>query len=119
MEKSHNNGDVLVYAGDYVPPDHEYFQLSDEALAERFMAVFNQINPAFKPEWVRKTWVFRAPYAQPIPGVNHSQKILPVQTPLPGLYWASMSQFYPWDRGTNYAVELGRRVAHEISLSER
>jgi hypothetical protein len=22
-----------------------------------------------------------------------------------------MSQVYPWDRGTNYAVQLGRRVA--------
>jgi hypothetical protein len=22
-----------------------------------------------------------------------------------------MSQVYPWDRGTNYAVEIGRRVA--------
>jgi hypothetical protein len=22
-----------------------------------------------------------------------------------------MSQVYPWDRGTNYAVEIGQRVA--------
>jgi hypothetical protein len=35
-----------------------------------------------------------------------------VRTPLPGLYFASMSQVYPWDRGTNYAVEMGRKVAH-------
>jgi hypothetical protein len=25
-----------------------------------------------------------------------------------------MSQVYPWDRGTNYAVELGHRVAAEV-----
>jgi hypothetical protein len=25
-----------------------------------------------------------------------------------------MSQVYPWDRGTNYAVEMGRRVARMI-----
>ena len=114
MSKAHYNGDILVYAGDYVPADHEYFRLSDEALAERFRAVLDTFNPDFKPDWVRKTWVFRAPYAQPIPGVNHSRKILPVQTPFSGLYWASMSQVYPWDRGTNYAVELGRRVARSI-----
>jgi hypothetical protein len=24
-----------------------------------------------------------------------------------------MSQVYPWDRGTNFAVELGQRVAAE------
>ena len=25
-----------------------------------------------------------------------------------------MSQVYPWDRGTNYAVQLGRRVAKMV-----
>jgi len=27
------------------------------------------------------------------------------------LYYASMSQVYPWDRGINFAVEIGRRAA--------
>jgi hypothetical protein len=27
------------------------------------------------------------------------------------LFFASMSQVYPWDRGTNFAVEIGRRAA--------
>jgi len=113
MDKAHYNGDILIYCGDYVPVDHEYFKLSEDELAERFMAVLPKINPNFSRDWVRKFWVFRAPYAQPLPGVNHSQKIPPLKTPLPGVYWASMSQVYPWDRGTNYAVELGRRVARE------
>ncbi len=113
LPREHYNGDVLVYCGDYVPPEHEYFQMSEEALAQRFIEVLPKFNPDFKPEWVRKFWVFRAPYAQPVPGVNHSEKIPPLKTPLPGLYWASMSQVYPWDRGTNFAVEIGRRVAGE------
>lgn len=111
MDKAHYNGDTLVYCGDYVPPDHEYFKLSDDELAERFLAVLPRFNPDFRRDWVRKIWVFRAPYAQPLPGLNHSEKIPPLRTPLPGVYWASMSQVYPWDRGTNFAVELGRRVA--------
>ena len=36
-----------------------------------------------------------------------------LKTPIPGLYWASMSHVYPWDRGTNYAVEIGHKVAQE------
>ena len=47
----------------------------------------------------------------PVPLVNHSRNIPAIQTPLPGLYFASMSQVYPWDRGTNFAVEIGRRAA--------
>jgi len=34
---------------------------------------------------------------------------------VPGLYFASMSQVYPWDRGTNFAVEIGRRVAGMVA----
>jgi hypothetical protein len=37
-----------------------------------------------------------------------------LRTPLNGLYFASMSQVYPWDRGTNFAVEIGRRVARMV-----
>lgn len=114
MDKRHYNGDVILYCGDYVPPDHEWFKLNDEELAARFMTALPKANVNFKPDWVRKSWVFRAPYAQPLPGVNHSAKIPPLKTPLPGVYWASMSQVYPWDRGTNYAVEIGRRVAGDI-----
>jgi protoporphyrinogen oxidase len=114
MDRAHYGGDHIIYMGDYVAPDHEYFKLSDEELAERFIKPLKQVNPDFDESWVRKTWVFRAPYAQPVPGLNHSQNIPDLKTPLPGVYWASMSQVYPWDRGTNYAVELGRRTARII-----
>lgn len=117
MDKAHYNNDILMYCGDYIPADHEYFTLSEDQLVERFLPALSKVNPDFKPEWIRKTWVWRAPYAQPVPGINHSQKIPPLKTPLPGLYWASMSQVYPWDRGTNYAVEIGREVARLASQS--
>jgi len=111
MDKAHYGGDHIVYCGDYVAPDHEYFQMSDEELVELFQPTLKKANPDFDPSWVRKTWVWKAPYAQPMPGVNHSEKLPDLQTPLPGVYWASMSQIYPWDRGTNFSVRMGRRVA--------
>lgn len=114
LPREHYGGDHIIYCGDYVPPDHEYFQLSEEALVERFLPALKQINPDFDASWVRRWWVWRAPYAQPVPFLNHSEHIPPLQTPIPGLYWASMSQVYPWDRGTNYAVEIGRRAAGEV-----
>ncbi|MDE2748504.1 MAG: NAD(P)/FAD-dependent oxidoreductase [Chloroflexota bacterium] len=111
IAREHYGGDHIIYCGDYVPPTHEYFQLSEDELVERFKPALAKVNPAFRPGWIRKSWVWRAPYAQPVPTLNHSRKIPDLKTPLPGLYWASMSQVYPWDRGTNYAVEIGRRAA--------
>ncbi len=114
MDRSHYGGDHLVYCGDYVHPDHEYFLLSEDELAGRFIDVLATFNPDFSPEWIRKRWVFRARYAQPIPYVNQSERLPALRTPLHGLYLASMSQVYPWDRGTNYAVEMGRQVAQMV-----
>ena len=104
-------GDHILYIGDYLETGHEYFRLSQEELLERFLPALARINPEFQPNWVRKSWLFRTPYAQPVPEVNHSKNIPAIETPLPGLYFASMSQVYPWDRGTNFAVEIGRRAA--------
>jgi len=114
MDRKHYGGDHLVYCGDYVPPDHAYFSLTEDELTERFVSVLDTFNPAFSPDWIRKRWVYRVRYAQPIPFVNHSAALPDLRTPLARLYLASMSQVYPWDRGTNYAVDMGRNVARMV-----
>jgi len=114
VDKKHFANQHIVYAGDYVEADHEYFQLSDDELADRFLATFQRVNPNFSKDWIINQWVFRAPYAQPLPTIKHSGNIPALRTSIQGIYWASMSQVYPWDRGTNYAVEIGRRVAREV-----
>ena len=111
MDKAHYNNEHVVYCGDYLENGHEYFSLSAEELLQRFMPSFQRINPEFKPEWVNQAWLFKANYAQPVPFLNHSKNIPAIATPLPGLFFASMSQVYPWDRGTNFAVEIARRAA--------
>jgi protoporphyrinogen oxidase len=114
LSPEHFGGDHILYAGDYLEPEHEYFKLSDEQLLERFLPSFQKINPKFERSWVKKVRVFKTAYAQPVPLVGHSKNIPEIQTPIAGLYFASMSQVYPWDRGTNFAVEIGRRAARLI-----
>ena len=104
-------GDHIVYAGDYLEIGHEYFSLSDGQLLDKFLPAFQKINPEFSRDWVKKIWVNKTNYAQPVPLLNHSKNIPTIQTPIEGLYFASMSQVYPWDRGTNFAVEIGRKAA--------
>lgn len=111
VSKEHFGGDHIVYAGDYLELGHEYFEMTDEQLLEKFIPAFEKFNPEFKRDWVKKIWVHKTNYAQPIPLVGHSRNIPAIQTPIEGLYFASMSQVYPWDRGTNFAVEIGRKAA--------
>lgn len=107
----HFGGDHIIYMGDYLEPEHDFFRLSQEELLERFLPTLTKFNPKFERDWVKKVWLFRTAYAQPVPLVNHSKNIPQIKTPVEGVYFASMSQVYPWDRGTNFAVEIGRRAA--------
>src|SRR3990172_1978289 len=111
-------GEHIVYCGDYLDPDHEYFHLRQDELLDRFLPALPRFNRDFRPDWVRRSWLFRTPYAQPIPPVNHSRSIPDLRTPIRGLWLASMSQVYPLDRGTNFAVEVARQAARRM-LSER
>ena len=111
VSTEHFGGDHILYIGDYLPQDHAYFDMDKEDILAKFLPHLSKFNPDFSPDWIRKTWLFRTRYAQPVPLINHSRNIPAIQTPIPGLYFASMSQVYPWDRGTNFAVEIGRRAA--------
>ncbi len=111
IDKVHYGDEHLVYCGDYLESSHPYFEMSKEELLETFLPSLRKFNHRFSPSWVRQSWLFREDYAQPVPPLYHSRNIPPLETSIPGLYVANMSQVYPWDRGTNYAVEIGRRVA--------
>ena len=103
--------DNIVYCGDYLDPDHEYFNLSKEELLKQFLPSLIRFNSQFNLDWIRSSWLYKTKYAQPVPLLNHSKNIPDIKTPIPGLYFASMSQVYPWDRGTNFAVSIARKAA--------
>lgn len=114
MSSEHYGGDHILYLGDYLPADHPIMHLTDEEVLDLYLPALRRVNPGFDRSWIRTHWVWRVPYAQPVPLVNHSQHIPAIRTPWRGLYFASMAQVYPWDRGTNYAVEIGRRSARML-----
>lgn len=118
IDPAHYAGDHLLYLGDYLPADHRYFDFSAEQLLDEFAPHLVKFNPAFQRSWVTGAWLHKAKYAQPAPPVGYLEMIPAVRTPLPGLYFASMSQVYPWDRGTNFAVEMGRKVA-QMMINDR
>jgi len=114
IDPVHYGGDHLLYLGDYLDADHRYFDMSVDELLAEFTPHLVKFNPDFQTSWITGAWVHGAKYAQPVPPAGYLAMIPAVRTPLSGLYFASMSQVYPWDRGTNYAVELGRNVAKLI-----
>ena len=115
IDPVHYAGDHLLYLGDYLDPDHPHFSMDADQLLAKFLPALTRFNPDFDPSWVTGAWLHKATYAQPVPPVGYAAMIPAIRTPLPGLFFASMSQVYPWDRGTNYAVEIGRRAARMMA----
>lgn len=105
------SGDKIIYVGNYLPYGHPYFQKNADGLLREFTPFLKKINPKFHSSWVKYASLFKTPFAQPVIPLNYSKKLPKLNTPIPGLYLANIEQVYPWDRGTNYAVELGGKAA--------
>ncbi len=114
VEPLRYGGRRFVYLANYLPHGHELLELDAPALLERYTDGLRAINPAFDPAWVRASWRFVEPAAQPLVTVGYGERIPPLQTGVPGLVLANTTQIYPEDRGTNYAVRLGGEAAEAL-----
>ncbi|MEA2312293.1 MAG: hypothetical protein QOE28_2261, partial [Solirubrobacteraceae bacterium] len=114
VEPERYGGRRFLYVANYLEHGHELLSLDAPALLERYLPGLRKVNPAFGPEWVRASWAFREPAAQPLVTAGYRERIPPLQTGVEGLVLANTTQIYPEDRGTNYAVRLGDDAARMI-----
>ena len=110
IDAKHYNNEHLIYLGNYLPRTHKYFSMTAEELLGEFDPFLKTINPKYKSALI-SVKKFSVPFAQPIIPLNYSRMAPPFETPLKNVYLANMQQVYPWDRGTNYSVALGEKVA--------
>jgi protoporphyrinogen oxidase len=104
----------LVYLGNYLPMDHPLFSQSDTDVLDVFLPAVARIRRGFDRAWIKQHWMFRAPYAQPIVTTRYLDSLPPHRTPLPGVCLANMAHVYPQDRGQNYSLRLGERMARML-----
>jgi protoporphyrinogen oxidase len=110
LPASDYGGRHLVYLGNYRPMDDPLMSASKEAVLDEFLPHLERLHPSFDPSWVTESWMFAAPFAQPIVTVDYRDHIPPFATPIPNLWTASMFQVYPHDRGQNYSIALAQRL---------
>lgn len=105
----------IYYIGDYVPPEHAYMSMDQDALKARWYGELQKMFPDFDPAQVVDDALFRLRNAQHIIDIGFEEnKLLPHETPCPGVLMCNFSQIYPMDRGTNYAVRDGNRMAEKL-----
>jgi protoporphyrinogen oxidase len=114
VEPERYGGRRFLYVANYTHRDDSLLELSADELLEHYEPGLRRVNPGFSRDWVRERWLFKEPSAQPIVTPGYRERMPPLPTGVPGLVLANTTQVYPEDRGTNYAVRLGRQAAREI-----
>jgi protoporphyrinogen oxidase len=107
-------GKNIYYIATYVPHDHHLFTCDDQELEKTWFAGLKKIFPDFDPRQINQKHFFRFPNAQHIVDTDYASKIPSNKSPIPNLFLSNFSQIYPEDRGTNYAVREGNKVARLV-----
>ena len=111
---SEYDGKHLLYLGNYRPMSDSLFTQTKEEVMADFLPHLQRLIPTFTPEMVQESWLFKAPFAQPIVTTQYREHIPPLETPLAGLWLANMFQIYPHDRGQNYSFALAERLVKQL-----
>lgn len=117
VDKKNYGGHHLTYFGNYLPPGHPYLSFSKDKLLKTFLPFIRRLSGSSRMK-IYNTFSFVGPFAQPVHERFYSRKIPTMITPIPGVFLANMDFVVPWDRGTNYAVDLGQRAAQTILASD-
>ncbi len=107
-------GTHIAYLSRYLAVDDPVWSYSGEQYFEFALQHLNRMFPELERSWIVEYKVWRAMYAQPVTERNYSQYVPGKATPYENGWISSMAQIYPEDRGTNYAIREGRKIAEEI-----
>lgn len=113
VSPSEYGGKHVVFTANYVTKDDYRWGMTADEIVREYIPHLRKINPSFDESWIEEHYLHKEPAAQPIMKVNYLQGMPSTKTPIKRLWLASMSQVYPQDRGTNYSIQLGMKVARE------
>ena len=119
MPPERYGGNHVVYLSNYVAPGHPVLDMDADQVFESYLAGIKKLNPQFDPSWVREKWFFKDPGGQPVITTYYSKSIPEMRTGIEGLYLSNTTQVYPEDRGQNYSLILGEKVARLMDADGR
>lgn len=114
INKNNYGDNHIIYISNYMTEENKLYNVSKEEMLQEYMKYLTQINKDFTMENVIDYFVFDEKYAQPIIECKYSEFIMKDKLQNENIYLCTMPQIYPEDRGMNYAIKLGNKVADEI-----
>jgi protoporphyrinogen oxidase len=107
-------GRHIVYISKYLPHTDQLYAMDPDGFLEYALPYLQKMFPKMEKSWIKARHLWRARWSQPIVEKYYSKLIPQEDTPFEGLHICTMAQIYPEDRGTNYAIREGRRIAAKL-----
>lgn len=107
VDKSKYRNNHIYYLGNYFPHDHQYFA-DDKKLEKDNFLYLKKIFPKFNKKLIEEKYIFKFKNAQHLVTKNYQPKIIKADDKVINLNFANI---YPYDRGMNYAIREGEKIA--------
>ncbi len=113
VDQNQTAGEYITYFPKYIPADHHYWGMSDEAIEEIFMAGVRSLYPDFKDSELVATHINRAFKVQPLQVLDYSNIVPKINTKHPDFFVLNTSQL------VNDSVNNNSVVTHVNSFVKK
>lgn len=103
-------GRHLVYLPKYTSPGDPLFDASEEDVWNLFYPSLKRVVPDLKDEEIERRFVFRERLVQPVPVLDYSALVPPMQTSIPGLLLANTTQIVNSTLNNNEMVRISGKA---------
>jgi protoporphyrinogen oxidase len=115
IDPKYVGGYHLVYLPKYTAPGSEWQKKSDEEIRQIWLENLQAMFPHFDPATIKYFLIHRERYVEPLHGLNKTDSVPQVKTPIESLYLATTAQIYP-ALTNGESVSRHAREAAEIIL---
>ena len=109
VDKREFGGDALVYLPKYAAPDDELFEKSDAEIEEIFLSALEKMYPHFDRKDVSAFKISRVRNVFPVPTLNYSENLPPVETSLENVFVINSAQITNGTLNVNETVQLAEK----------
>jgi protoporphyrinogen oxidase len=95
IDPKYVGGYHLVYLPKYTAPGSTWQQKSDEEIKNIWLENLQAMFPKFDKSCIRYFLIHRERYVEPLHGLNETDSVPAVKTPIENLYLSTTSQIYP------------------------
>jgi protoporphyrinogen oxidase len=95
IDPKYVGGYHLVYLPKYTAPGSPWQQKTDEEIKSIWLKNLKAMFPGFDSSWIKYFLIHRERYVEPLHGLNETDSMPKVKTPIENLYLSTTSQIYP------------------------